>query len=385
MINLCMITHDQFEKKDPRADLIRFKSLGKALSVSCAEVVVIGTNDRMRYEERRSSEGNLCKVPLFSKNHFVQLVGFYLVFLPVLFRAKRWGPFHIIFVNSVFTVPGALLLKWVLGGSLIQFDLMGILSLERFPKNPKHGWNAFAKKALVVLENFLWSRVDFITTINEQHRRLLEERIRRPVHVVRDGVFEETYKHLPARSQDRSGASRTVLIFVGQINYFRLDPLFKILPALTAELPTLHVKVLGTGPQLKRYQEMAASAGLQERVTFLGHVPHEEIFEHIVQADIAYSDDWSIHGFPMKLFDYMAMGTAIVVQETEGVRELMVDGVNALLYRDSTELKEKVLALARDEELRRRLGENARRMMEQHTWEKRCDELESLYSRLLAQ
>jgi glycosyltransferase involved in cell wall biosynthesis len=42
-----------------------------------------------------------------------------------------------------------------------------------------------------------------------------------------------------------------------------------------------------------------------------------------------------------------------------------------------------VLALARDEELRRRLGENARRMMEQHTWEKRCDELGDLYSRLI--
>src|SRR4030043_1638512 len=106
-------------------------------------------------------------------------------------------------------------------------------------------------------------------------------------------------------------------------------------------------------------------------VSFWGHVPSEKIFDYIATADIAYSDDWSVIGFPMKLFDYMAMGKAIISEGTESVRELLTDQVNAVLYTDEGELKRKILMLAKDAVLRRRLGETAHRVMDQHTWEKR--------------
>ena len=79
-------------------------------------------------------------------------------------------------------------------------------------------------------------------------------------------------------------------------------------------------------------------------MTFYGHVPHEKIFDYIAKADIAYSDDWSVIGFPMKLFDYMALGKAIVAEGTESVKELVTDRVNGLLYTNESELKEEILA-----------------------------------------
>jgi len=118
---------------------------------------------------------------------------------------------------------------------------------------------------------------------------------------------------------------------------------------------------------------------VREQVTFCGHIPHEKIFDYIANADIAYSDDWSIIGFPMKLFDYMALGRAVVAEGTESVKEVLTDRVNGLLYENETELKEKILTLARDEVLRKKLEENARKMMEQHTWEKRVEDLGLIY------
>ena len=379
-----MITHDQLEKRNPRADLIRFKSLGKTLAKRSIDVVYITSGERRRYEEGAYEGSKVYKVPLFARSNMIQLFFFYIFFLPVLFRAKQGGGFDIIFVNSIFTIPVAWILKWLSRDAHIQFDLMGILSEEKFIRRPKNFWYNTAKKALSSLEDFLLSHVDFITTINDQHKRLLIERIKKPVYVVRDGVFESVWTNSPRVEKDPVRDSNIILIFTGQINYFRLDPLFKILPNLIAEAPDLQLQILGAGQQLRRYREMIFNLGLEEHVEFCGHVPHERIFDYIARADIAYSDDWSIIGFPMKLFDYMALGKAIVAEGTESIKELLTDQVNGLLYTNEAELKEKILTLARDEAFRKKLGDTAKKMMNQHTWEKRVETLCLIYQKFIS-
>lgn len=379
MMRMCMITHDQLEKRNPRADLIRFKSLGKTLAKRSIDVVYITSGERRRYEEGAYEGSKVYKVPLFSRSNMIQLFFFYFFFLPILFRVKQGGRFNIIFVNSIFMVPVAWVLRSLSRNARIQFDLMGILSEEKFIRLPKNYLFKTAKKALSSLEIFLWSHVDFITTINNQHKRLLLERIKKPVYVVRDGVFESVWTNPPRVEKDPVRDSNIILIFAGQINHFRLDPLFKILPNLIAEAPNLQLQILGAGQQLRRYREMVFNLGLEEHVEFCGHVPHERMFGYIAGADIAYSDDWSIIGFPMKLFDYMALGKAIVAEGTESIKELLTDQMNGLLYINEVELQEKILNLAKDAALRVKLGETARSAMGQHTWEKRAEELKLIY------
>jgi glycosyltransferase involved in cell wall biosynthesis len=174
-----------------------------------------------------------------------------------------------------------------------------------------------------------------------------------------------------------------VLIFIGQLNYFRLDPLFNVLRDVIAESPSLRLQVLGAGPQLEHYRKRVDSSGMKSHVTFYGHVPHERIFDYIAKADMAYSDDWSVIGFPMKLFEYMALGKAIIAEGTESVKELLTDGVNALLYANESELKEKILTLAKDAALRKKLGQTARSLMGQHTWERRVEALTGIYQQFV--
>jgi len=234
-------------------------------------------------------------------------------------------------------------------------------------------------------ETLLLSRIDFITTINDRHKEIISTRIRKPVHVVRDGVFEDILKQTLCSRKVPHRASEVTLIFVGQINHNRLDPLFKILPAVVEEFPALQFQVLGQGPQRERYMSMVKASKLEKHVTFLGYVLHEHVFDFIAKADIAYSDDWSTNGFPMKLFDYMAMGKAIVAEGTESIKELLIDQANAFLYADEADLKEKILILAKDEELRKKLGNKAKEIMNHHTWEKRAQELISIYHNYLSQ
>jgi glycosyltransferase involved in cell wall biosynthesis len=61
----------------------------------------------------------------------------------------------------------------------------------------------------------------------------------------------------------------------------------------------------------------------------------------------------------------------------------LIDHVNALLYKSDAELEEKILTLIRDGELSKRIGENARQMVNAHTWERRVEALTSLYQHYL--
>lgn len=378
-----MIAHDHIASNTPKADLIRFRSLGEGFVKRPMEVVFITLNDKARYEEVDYKGAKLYKIPLVSKKRMVQLICFALLLLPALLRTSQRDPFHILFLNSVFSIPAATIYRALSRNGLLQFDLMGLLSEERFPLTPKTVWKRIAKKGLILLENFLLTRMDFITTINEQHKKLLQRRTTRPVEVIRDGVPEEVLSEEWIPLKKAKDLGKMVIIFVGQINHSRLDPILKTFPALLKEFPNLQLQVVGSGPQLSRYLGMANVLGIRGHVLFEGHLSHEKMFDVLAKADIAYSDDWSIHGFPMKIFEYMAMGKPMVIEGTESVKELLIDHVNALLYKSDAELEEKILTLIRDGELRKRIGKNARQMVDAHTWEKRVEALTSIYQHYL--
>jgi glycosyltransferase involved in cell wall biosynthesis len=375
-----MITHDQIGRINPRADLIRFKSLGESLSKASDEVIFISLNNKGRYEEDYYDGSKAYKIPLLSKIKLIQLICFCACLLPLLFRAKKREPFDIIFINSILSIPSVVIFRWLSGHGVIQFDLMGILSEERFLKKPKSIWTKMAKKTFSFLENVFLSRVDFVTTINERHKQIIQSRVKRPVYVIRDGVHEDISRQsFNLRREKRT--DKIFIIFVGQLNHSRLDPLLRVLPELMTEYPLIYLQVLGSGPQLEHYRRMADHLGLRDHMSFEGYISHKKIFDYIAMADIAYTDDWSVNGFPMKIFEYMAVGKPVIAEDTESIRELLMDQVNALLYKNEEELKMKILELARNEELRRRIGDHGKRMMKNHLWEIRVKELNLIYSK----
>ncbi|WP_417566825.1 glycosyltransferase family 4 protein [Marinobacter sp.] len=90
----------------------------------------------------------------------------------------------------------------------------------------------------------------------------------------------------------------------------------------------------------------------------------EQILDAICSADacVALHPEyfWSpyrFHGSPMKLFEYMACGTAVVTSDRGQMAELIEHGSNGLLCSDSPDdILAQLMTLRDDPELRRRLG-----------------------------
>ncbi|MCA9758377.1 MAG: glycosyltransferase family 4 protein [Candidatus Eisenbacteria bacterium] len=86
---------------------------------------------------------------------------------------------------------------------------------------------------------------------------------------------------------------------------------------------------------------------------------------------------------PLKLFEYMAAGKAIVVSDLPAIEEVVEDGVNVVLAApgDPDDWEAKLRALTQDPTRRERLGESALELfLNKYTWEKRAERiLEAAY------
>jgi glycosyltransferase involved in cell wall biosynthesis len=91
-------------------------------------------------------------------------------------------------------------------------------------------------------------------------------------------------------------------------------------------------------------------------------------------------------GTPLKLFEYMAAGKAIIATALNEATELIQDGHNGRLVEagDINGFAEAMLTLINDPMERDRLCQNARRQaVEQYSWEEYTRRLEEIYLDIL--
>ena len=89
---------------------------------------------------------------------------------------------------------------------------------------------------------------------------------------------------------------------------------------------------------------------------------------------------------PLKLFEYMAAGKAIVASNLPAIAEVLQDDRNAVLVAagDAAALAAAIRRLNDDAGLRTRLGESARRDVAEYSWSRRAERLEALFNEVLA-
>ena len=154
------------------------------------------------------------------------------------------------------------------------------------------------------------------------------------------------------------------------------------LVAAAATLPGCRITVIGgSAPQVERLRVQAPSDGAQ--LEFRGQLPHAEVTLALQSACIAVlpNRDTPDSRFtsPIKLFEYMAAGCAVVASDLPALRDVL-SGDEAVWVRagDSAALAAGIGALAADPERARRVGEKLREKARAYTWRARAERLAAL-------
>jgi len=158
----------------------------------------------------------------------------------------------------------------------------------------------------------------------------------------------------------------------------------ELLLDLAERLPDVVFLLVGGDPQVvHQFQDMAESRALNN-VIFTGFVPNSELplyqaacdallmpYQHRVAA--SSGGDIAPYLSPMKLFEYMACGRAIISSDLPVLREVLNEW-NALLLppEDVLAWEGALHQLQVDPALRERLGNQARQDVAGYTWEARA-------------
>jgi glycosyltransferase involved in cell wall biosynthesis len=243
-------------------------------------------------------------------------------------------------------------------------------------------------RRLAAREERVWRRAEGYVTITAALRTELEGRFgsRPRLAVVPDGVRPATGTDGAAR-----GSGTRLVAYAGHLYAWKgVDVLLEAL----ARIPDAAGLIVGghsAEPDLERTKLVAERLGIAERVTFTGLVEPVRVAELLTQADVlALPNPASAistrYTSPLKLFEYMAARRPIVSSDLPSIREVLRDGVNALLVPpgDPVALAAAITRLFKDQALAARLAEAAFAQVPNYSWERRAERLDALLSETVA-
>ena len=146
------------------------------------------------------------------------------------------------------------------------------------------------------------------------------------------------------------------MIYVGRLTYQK-DPqrLMRLCARLKECRPDLKVAIVGTGELLEEVQALCTELGIQNNVHFLGFQSNPIKMVHDSKAMILTSR-WE--GTPMCALEAMCLGTPIVSTPSDGMKDIVEDGVSGYLTDDDEVMAEKLLKIMEDPAHRAFLAEN---------------------------
>jgi L-malate glycosyltransferase len=202
---------------------------------------------------------------------------------------------------------------------------------------------------------------DAIVTMGTSAARFFRERgVDVPIHVVAGGIDEK-------RFATGNSAPTVDLIMVGRLAPIkRVDLFLAAMACALRSLPGLTAVVVGEGALRPDLEKQSRALGLEGRVRFVGHQVDVGPWLARVRALVLSSDS---EGLPLSVMEAMTAGLPVVVSRVGDLPDLVEDGVSGFLVEGRTPeaFSEKIVAVLRDDILRARLGEAARRAARRYT------------------
>ncbi|OGW60010.1 MAG: hypothetical protein A2V83_07850 [Nitrospirae bacterium RBG_16_64_22] len=242
-----------------------------------------------------------------------------------------------------------------------------------------------------ILTRWLYTRLaDVIVTTSEAIRRTLIERngypperlVAVPTHIDPAG-FDRPDARTAARGALGIGQDAFVLGTVSVLRSWKgHDLLLGAARSLGAAIPGVRIVIVGDGPQGERLRARVEDEGLSEIVTMTGH--REDIGEMLSAFDLFAFPSTANEGVPQAVLQAMSAGLPVVASSLPSIAEVVREEETGFLFPpgDASAFSGRIVLLAGDAALRRRMGEAGKaRVRERFMESGMLDRLEEVYGR----
>ncbi|MGB9723771.1 MAG: glycosyltransferase family 4 protein [Chloroflexia bacterium] len=192
---------------------------------------------------------------------------------------------------------------------------------------------------------------------------------------------------VPLRRRLGLNGHPAVLLYT-RFDRFALGRAVEVLAHVAQELPEVRFLVVGRGffGEENALQREMAGRGLEKHLLYAGWVSEEELPAYLAAGDVAYypMDDTLINraSFSIKLLELLVAGRPVVTDAVGENREVLEDRRSGWLTLpgDTVAQAEALITLLRSPEMRRSLGEAARRRVwQKYDWDRLVERAEAAY------
>jgi glycosyltransferase involved in cell wall biosynthesis len=204
--------------------------------------------------------------------------------------------------------------------------------------------------------------------------------------VAPDGIRGERFENLPAQAEARLALGwpehAYIVGYAGRLQTLAQDKGVGLLVEALAQVDGASIALVG-GPddmaEALRQQWLALGQG-GTQFLYAGQVQPDRVARYLASFDVCvlalpWTTHFAYYASPLKLFEYMAAGRAIVASDLPSTREIVEEQETALFFPpgDIGALAAALTRLRDDPALCERMGAKARKLaFEQYTWKARA-------------
>jgi len=259
---------------------------------------------------------------------------------------------------------------------------MGFWSLEHSEK-----LTYVAYPLLRLAETVYFSKERYYIAVSEWMREQIRKQYLKvdesSIFVVHNSV--DTKQFSPSEGRDDS--QEDIVLFTGRLIAAKgIRYLADAIPIILREYPDTRFIFIGAGnsmPYRRRLREM----GISERnFAFLGYLKESSDLVEYYRASTVYVAPTLYENLPIRLLEAMACGVPVVASDVCAIPEVIDNGVNGMLIQPSSviELADATCCLLGDPNLRRKMGDNARKtVLERFDWNVNAARTAEVYRRIL--
>lgn len=246
---------------------------------------------------------------------------------------------------------------------------------------PKKNWIFFYP-----IEKLFSRMTDVLITITHEDYKVASQAFYCKVAYMHGvGVSEERYKpvtfeeKLALREKMGYPKNAIILLCIGELNDNKNQTMaIRMMHKVSAKYPEAILLLAGNGPKQKFLEQFIKQEGLERNVKMIGYVTNLQDYQHIIDLQVSCS---LREGLPLNIVESMLSGNPVVAGLNRGHRELIQNGINGYIVaaNDYEAMGTCVLNLLDNEDLRKRIIQNAIIFAQGFTYTSVRKELEEIY------
>lgn len=216
-------------------------------------------------------------------------------------------------------------------------------------------------------------------------------RYREKIIVIPNGIniedFDIGYSKEESRKKIGLPLDDEIVLFVGVLDPYKgPDVLLKAMPKILKNIPDTKLVFVGIGGMSGALERLCKNLGVEKNVEFAGFVEESLKPLYYKAADVfCLPSVIKSEVFPIVLLEASASGLPMVVSDLETFKCIIDDGYNGLSTkrRDEKSLADALIYLLENEDVISEMGKNARKKVEDYSWERVAEETEKVYKELI--